>query len=249
MAQTSKIEWTEVTWNPVTGCTKTSPGCKFCYAERMAKRLRAMGQPRYRNGFDVTLQPDLLEVPLSWKKPRVIFVNSMSDLFHPAVRTDYIVRCLEVMQAAKQHTFQVLTKRPERVNAAVRKFLWPSNVWLGTSIEMRDYTWRVSELTRVPAQVRFLSIEPLLGPISRLPLRGVDWVIVGGESGPGARPMKPEWVTSIRDRCVTSDVPFFFKQWGGVRKSETGRTLDGRTWDEMPRLTGGDHDQAARSVA
>lgn len=250
MAQNSSIEWTEATWNPVTGCTKISPGCKFCYADRMAKRLQAMGQRRYRNGFEMTLQPDIVDLPLRWKKPRVIFVNSMSDLFHEDVPQQYIARCFAVMSEASQHTFQVLTKRPTRVAQMAKKLPWPSNVWMGTSVENADYVWRIHELRRVPAQVRFLSVEPLLGPISRLPLSGIDWVIVGGESGPGSRPMKKEWVVQIRDRCLHYNVPFFFKQWGGPNKKRTGRELDGRTWDFMPTQFGvGSGTQAARSVA
>ena len=238
MAQKSSIEWTEATWNPVTGCTKVSPGCKFCYAERMAKRLQAMGQKRYRNAFKLTLQPDALETPLRWKKPRVIFVNSMSDLFHKDVPLDYIQRCFEVMEQASQHTFQVLTKRPERVVELADKLPWPDNVWMGTSVENKDYVWRIHELRKVPAKIRFLSVEPLLGPIPNLPVKDIQWVIVGGESGPGARPMQPEWVIQIRDRCQRFDVPFFFKQWGGVNKKRTGRKLDGQTWDGMPTLLG-----------
>ena len=234
MAQNSSIEWTEATWNPVTGCTKISPGCKFCYAERMAMRLKAMGQPRYRNGFKVTLQDDLVELPLKWREPRMIFVNSMSDLFHPDIRVDFIQRCFETMRKASQHTFQILTKRPERVVELASDLPWPSNVWMGTSVESADYTWRIHELQRVPAKVRFLSVEPLLGPIPQLPVRGIAWVIVGGESGPGARPMDADWVRQIRDRCLRYNVPFFFKQWGGVQKSRSGRILDGRTWDEFP---------------
>ena len=234
MAQNSSIEWTEATWNPVTGCTKVSPGCKFCYAERMALRLKAMGQPRYRNGFQVTLQDDLVELPLKWREPRVIFVNSMSDMFHRDIPVEFIQRCFETMRKASQHTFQILTKRPERVVELASDLPWPSNVWMGTSVESADYTWRVHELQRVPAKVRFLSVEPLLGPIPQLPVRGIAWVIVGGESGPGARPMDAAWVRQIRDRCIRYSVPFFFKQWGGVQKSRTGRILDGRTWDEFP---------------
>ena len=234
MAQNSTIEWTEATWNPVTGCTKVSPGCKFCYAERMALRLKAMGQPRYRDGFKVTLQDDLVELPLKWRQPRTIFVNSMSDLFHRDIPTEFIQRCFETMRKASQHTFQVLTKRPERVLELAADLPWPSNVWMGTSVENADYVWRIHELQQVPAAVRFLSVEPLLGPIPRLPVSKIHWVIVGGESGPGAREMKPEWVQQIRDRCQRYEVPFFFKQWGGVKKSQTGRILDGRTWDEYP---------------
>jgi protein gp37 len=234
MAQASTIEWTEATWNPVTGCTKISPGCKFCYAERMAHRLQAMGQSRYRNAFRLTLQPDALEAPLHWKAPRVIFVNSMSDLFHKDVPLDFIQRCFQVMDKASQHTFQVLTKRPERVAELCGRLPWPSNVWMGTSIESADYLHRTKSLRDVPAQVRFLSLEPLLGPLPRLRLSGIHWVIAGGESGPGARPMDAAWVRQIRDQCVAKRVPFFFKQWGGTNKKRTGRALDGRTWDEMP---------------
>lgn len=234
MAQASTIEWTEATWNPVTGCTKISPGCKFCYAERMAHRLQAMGQDRYRNAFKLTLQPDALETPLNWRKPRVIFVNSMSDLFHKDVPFEYIKRCFSVMEEASQHTFQILTKRPERVAEIANELPWPDNVWMGTSVENKDYLWRVDSLRDVPAKTRFLSVEPLLGPIPRLALRKIHWVIVGGESGPGSRPMKIEWVRQIRDQCIAKAVPFFFKQWGGTNKKRTGRSLDGRTWDEMP---------------
>jgi protein gp37 len=251
MAQDSTIEWTEATWNPVTGCTKISPGCKFCYAERMAKRLQAMGQERYRNGFRLTLQPDALEIPLRWKRPRMIFVNSMSDLFHVNVPLEYIQQCFAVMQEARQHTFQILTKRAERVAELALSLPWPDNVWMGTSVENADYTWRIRELIKVPARIRFLSVEPLLGPIPRLPLTGIHWVIVGGESGPGARPMSEDWVLKIRDRCRTFRVPFFFKQWGGLNKKRTGRILEGRTWDDMPTGLGVTSGQTkkARSVA
>lgn len=238
MSDNSKIEWTEATWNPVTGCTKISPGCKFCYAERMAKRLQAMGKERYRNAFKLTLQPDVLEIPLKWKKPKMIFVNSMSDLFHKDVPTEFIQQCFEVMTTASHHTFQVLTKRPERVAHISEVLSWPTNVWMGTSVENIDYVSRIDWLREVPAKTRFLSIEPLLGPISSLNLNGIDWAIVGGESGPGARPMKEEWVLEIRDQCVEQGVPFFFKQWGGTNKKKTGRTLEGRTWDEMPVTAG-----------
>ena len=240
MAQTSAIEWTEATWNPVTGCTKVSPGCRFCYAERMSKRLRAMGTDRYRDGFKLTLQPDLLDVPLRWRKPRVIFVNSMSDLFHPDVPDEFIRRVFAVMAEAGRHTFQVLTKRPERVAGLRRELPWPPNVWIGTSVESAAYGWRsgtIGELAE--AAVRFLSVEPLLGPVPNLPLGGIDWVIAGGESGPRARPMEAAWVRDVRDRCAAAGVPFFFKQWGGVNKKRTGRVLDGRTWDEMPAPAAG----------
>ena len=237
MAQGSRIEWTDATWNPVTGCTKISAGCKHCYAERMALRLRAMGTHQYRNGFDLTLQPEMLEVPLRWRRPRRVFVNSMSDLFHKDVPLDYIQRVFEVMERCPQHSFQVLTKRPELAAAHAAHLPWPRNVWLGTSLENALVLHRVAALASIPAAVRFLSIEPLLGPLPRIPLSGIDWVIVGGESGPGAREMKPEWVRQVREQCVAHAVPFFFKQWGGVNKKKTGRTLDGRTWDEMPTLS------------
>lgn len=235
MAQLSLIEWTDATWNPVTGCTKISPGCKHCYAERMAKRLASMGQPRYRNGFQLTLQPDVVDQPLSWKKPRLVFVNSMSDLFHDAVPLSYLQRVFQVMAEARWHVFQVLTKRSERLAEIANRLVWPSNVWMGVSVESEDYTYRIDDLSGIPAAVKFLSVEPLLGPIKSLSLENIDWVIVGGESGPHARPIDPNWVRSIRNDCVTEGVPFFFKQWGGTRKSTTGRVLDGRTWDELPR--------------
>lgn len=235
MAQNSSIEWTEATWNPVTGCTKISPGCKFCYAERMAKRLKLMGQERYRDGFKVTLQPDVVEAPLRWRKPRVIFVNSMSDLFHKSVPDEFIADCFDVMRRCPQHTFQVLTKRATRLAQIADQLPWPDNVWMGVSVENADYTWRIGELRKAEAAVRFLSVEPLLGPIDDLPLDDIHWVIVGGESGPGCRPMEKDWVTSIRDQCIAADVPFFFKQWGGVNKKRTGRKLNGRTWNGMPR--------------
>ena len=235
MAQNSAIEWTQATWNPVTGCTKISPGCKHCYADRMARRLQAMGLPQYRHGFRLTLQPEALAIPLRWRKPRVVFVNSMSDLFHPDVPLGFIRRVFDVCGRASQHTFQILTKRPEIAARFAADLPWPDNVWMGTSVENALYTHRIKTLQTIPARVRFLSLEPLLGPIPRLPLRAIDWVIVGGESGPGARLMHPAWVRPIRDRCRARSVPFFFKQWGGPNKKKTGRDLDGRTWDEMPR--------------
>lgn len=235
MAQQSTIEWTDATWNPVTGCTKISPGCKHCYAHRMARRLHAMGNPRYKNDFKVTLHDDLIELPLRWKRPRRIFVNSMSDIFHPQVSEKFILEVFDVMGRAHWHTFQVLTKRADRLASLSPSLPWPENVWIGVSVENSKYTVRIRDLVRVPAAVRFLSVEPLLGPIPRLPLRGVDWVIVGGESGPKARPCNAEWVQKIRDRCIGRGIPFFFKQWGGTRKKVTGRILDGRTWNEMPK--------------
>ena len=229
----TKIEWTEATWNPVTGCTKISEGCRNCYAEKMAKRLQAMGVKRYRNGFQLTLHPDLIDVPLQWKKPRKIFVNSMSDLFHSEVPDEFILKVFETMNRAPQHIFQVLTKRPERVAAMAHQLNWSSNIWMGTSVESMRVVERVDHLRKVPARIRFLSCEPLLGPL-QLNLDGIHWVIVGGESGPGARPLDGEWVRGIRDQCIRKGVAFFFKQWGGVHKHRTGRILDGRTWDEMP---------------
>lgn len=236
MAQKSAIEWTEATWNPVTGCTKISPGCAHCYADRMARRLKAMGVSRYRNGFDVTVQPDILFLPLKWRKPRVIFVNSMSDLFHELVPARYVAQVFEVMREAYWHTFQVLTKRTKRLVELAPDLPWPCNVWMGTSVESPRYTWRISDLVSVPAAVRFLSVEPLLSPIRNLTLAGIDWVIVGGESGPRCRPVAADWVRGIRDECAAAGVAFFFKQWGGTRKSATGRLLDGRFWNEIPRV-------------
>lgn len=236
MGDHTGIEWTDATWNPVTGCTKVSPGCKHCYAERLAVRLRAMGNPRYRRGFAVTLQPDLLSLPLRWRQPRRIFVNSMSDLFHEAVPGDYVRRVFDVMEQADWHIFQILTKRSERLMSLADRLPWPPHVWQGVSVENARYTWRIAHLRRVPAAVRFLSIEPLLGPIPDLPLDGIHWVIVGGESGGGHREMAVEWVREIRDQCVAAGVPFFFKQWGGRTPKAGGRILDGRTWDEMPPI-------------
>ncbi len=234
MAIRSAIEWTESTWNPVTGCSKISPGCKHCYAERMAKRLQAMGNPSYVNGFEVTLHPRLLDRPLQWKKPQKIFVNSMSDLFHEAVPFDFIQQIFAVMREASWHQFQILTKRSERLRALDADIDWPENVWMGVSVENRDYVERIDHLRQTGARVKFLSLEPLLGPLPGLNLDGIDWVIVGGESGPGARPIAEAWVVEIRDQCLAAAVPFFFKQWGGVRKKQTGRVLQGQTWDQMP---------------
>ncbi len=224
-----------MTWNPVTGCTKVSQGCKHCYAERMATRLHAMGSDRYKNGFEPTLHADLIDLPKRWKKPRVIFVNSMSDLFQEEVPDDFIRRVFATMGACSQHTFQILTKRSERLRRLGRMLAWTPNIWIGVSVEDARSTHRITDLTRVAAQVRFLSCEPLLGPLENLPLRDIHWVIVGGESGPGARPMNPEWVESIHRQCRLSEVPFFFKQCG-VRKDIAGRELHGRTYDEMPLM-------------
>ena len=236
MALGSSIEWTEATWNPLTGCTKVSPGCKHCYAERMAKRLQGMGHPSYENGFRLTLHERLLTLPLEWKRPRTIFVNSMSDLFHRDVPVEFIERVFDTMTQAPQHRFQVLTKRPERAAELSPSLPWPRNVWLGTSVETSKYFGRIDELRNCQAQVRFLSLEPLLGPMTGIELEAIDWVIVGGESGPGARPMDPAWVVEIRDTCLANNVSFFFKQWGGVQKKRAGRLLEGRTWDQMPTL-------------
>ncbi|HVA93597.1 MAG TPA: phage Gp37/Gp68 family protein [Candidatus Dormibacteraeota bacterium] len=234
MATNSHIEWTDATWNPVTGCTKVSPGCKHCYAERLSNRLKAMGQANYRNGFEVTLQPQMLELPLRWKAPKRIFVNSMSDLFHENVPTNYIEQVFDVMRRAHWHQYQILTKRSERVLDLNKQLAWMPQIWMGVSVENEDYAERIDHLRKTDAHVKFLSLEPLLGPLHKLNLRDIDWAIVGGESGPGARSADPEWVTEIRDQCVKVGVPFFFKQWGGVQKNKAGRTLQGRTWDEMP---------------
>lgn len=249
MAQGSGIEWTEATWNPVAGCTPVSPGCLNCYAARMALRLATINPgvankyrataKRAKNGRPVfsgviNLDEPSLDLPRRWRKGRLIFVNSMSDVFHEGVPDEYIARIFRVMNECPQHQFQVLTKRPERAAAIASKLEWTENIWMGTSVESMMYTHRIDSLREVPANVRFLSCEPLLGPIPKLPLKGIHWVIVGGESGPGARPMDEAWVTQIRDRCRELEVPFFFKQWGGVQKSKTGRMLDGVTWSEMP---------------
>jgi len=234
MADKSAIEWTEATWNPTTGCTKISLGCKNCYAERLALRLQAMGNPKYANGFQLTLHEDALDIPLRWKKPRKIFVNSMSDLFHEDIPLDFIRRVFQTMQQADWHIFQILTKRAERLAELAPQLPWPPHIWIGVTVEEQRYTYRIDLLRTVPAAVRFLSLEPLLGPLPNLNLEGIHWVIVGGESGPGARPMRPEWATDIRDQCLAAGVPFFFKQWGGVHKKRAGRLLEGRTWDQMP---------------
>ena len=235
MATMSSIEWTDATWNPVTGCTKVSPGCKHCYAEVMARRLQAMGQHRYRNEFRVTLQEDALEVPLRWRAPRTIFVNSMSDLFHDEIPDAYIARVFDVMLRAERHTFQVLTKRSERLAELAPRLPWPDNVWVGVSVEDRRRGYRVSDLVTVDAAVRFLSVEPLLEAIPDLPLAGIQWVIVGGESGRSPRPMQEAWALDIRDQCEAAGVAFFFKQWGGTNKKRAGRELDGKIHDAMPR--------------
>ncbi|HEV3330885.1 MAG TPA: phage Gp37/Gp68 family protein [Bryobacteraceae bacterium] len=236
MAANSPIEWTDATWNPVTGCDKISPGCKHCYAERMANRLKAARNPNYQNGFELTLQPQMLARPLEWKKPKNIFVNSMSDLFHDEVPFDYIRQVFDVMNRASWHQYQVLTKRAERVHELSPHLKWAPHIWMGVSVESEKYVDRIDHLRQTGAHVKFLSLEPLLGPLEKLDLRGIDWAIVGGESGPGARPVDPSWVTDIRDQCVQARVAFFFKQWGGVNKKRTGRELEGRTWDQKPVL-------------
>lgn len=238
MSTKSTIEWTESTWNPVSGCTKISIGCFNCYAERMAKRLQAMGQRRYRNGFRVTLHPEALDKPYRWKKSRVVFVNSMSDLFHEKVPFEFIQRLFGVMNENRRHTFQILTKRPERLCELAPELNWTDNIWMGVTIENNDYVWRADDLRMVGAYVRFISLEPLLGPVPDLELDGIDWVIVGGESGPGARPMLQQWVLDIKEKCQREKKSFFFKQWGGVNKKKAGRLLEGRTWDEYPRMVG-----------
>lgn len=234
MAQHSKIEWTESTWNPVTGCTKISAGCLNCYAERMAKRLKAIGNENYVNGFQVALHPEILNRPLSWKTPQTIFVNSMSDLFHENIPDDFICSIFDVMKKASWHRFQVLTKRSQRLFEMNELLEWPQNVWMGVTVERSDYLYRIDHLRQTGAKTKFLSLEPLLGEINDIDLTNIDWVIVGGESGPNARPIAAEWVRDLRNQCLAAEVPFFFKQWGGVNKKKTGRLLDNRTWEQMP---------------
>jgi len=236
MSTNSAIEWAEATWNPVTGCTKVSVGCKNCYAERMANRLQAMGQPHYTHGFKVRTHENALSLPLKWKKPRTIFVNSMSDLFHGDVSTSFIFEVFQIMKKQSQHIFQVLTKRSKNLLKLGYMLPWPENVWMGVTVENSDFIGRIGDLRATPAKIKFLSLEPLLGPIPNMDLSDIDWVVVGGESGPRARPMNSEWVKDIRDQCLDAEVPFFFKQWGGVNKKKAGRLLDGHTWDEMPNL-------------
>jgi protein gp37 len=236
MAENSSIEWTETTWNPVTGCTKVSLGCDNCYAERMARRLKAMGVDNYRNGFECTMHEHMLEIPLTWSSPRTVFVNSMSDLFHQDVTKDFIFDVFGVMNLASTHQFQVLTKRPGRVKALNDRLHWAPNIWMGVSVETEEFMFRIDRLRQCGAQVKFLSLEPLLGPLPNLNLKGIDWVIVGGESGPGARPMEKGWVLDIHDQCKEQGVPFFFKQWGGVNKKKTGRRLQGKVYNEMPHV-------------
>ena len=234
MSEQTGIEWTDSTWNPVTGCHKISPGCKNCYAARLAPRLKAMGNPRYENGFEVTLHHDLISLPKKWAKPRRIFVNSMSDLFHTEVPIDFIQEVFATMEESEMHTFQLLTKRPERALELADSLTWPTNLWMGVSVENPDYLHRADVLKEIPAQVRFLSLEPLLAPLPSMNLTGIHWVITGGESGPGAKPIEAGWVEDIRDQCQEQEIPFFFKQWGGTNKKRAGRILAGRTWDEFP---------------
>ncbi len=234
MSSQSNIEWTDFTWNPVTGCTKISHGCKHCYAERMAKRLQKMGAEKYRDGFAVAVHKSTLAEPPTWKRPRLVFVNSMSDLFHQAVPGKFIENVFEVMNQTPQHTYQVLTKRPNRVIRLNKRLPWASNIWFGVSIESERWLGRLPLLKQSKAHVKFLSLEPLLGPLPNMDLSGIDWVIVGGESGPGARPIEADWVRDIRDQCLHNSVPFFFKQWGGIFKKKTGRTLDDQVWNQMP---------------
>jgi len=234
MAGKTSIEWTECSWNPVTGCSKVSPGCNNCYAERMARRFQAMGQPKYLNGFALTLHEDSLKIPFNWKRPSIIFVNSMSDLFHEEVPLSFIKKIFDVMCRSPHHIFQVLTKRSERLAKLSAKLSWSPNIWMGVSIENSDYTYRINNLKKTGAKVKFLSLEPLLGLIPVLKLAGIDWVIVGGESGPKARKMKKDWVIRIKNQCLDAAVPFFFKQWGGTNKKKAGRILEGRYWNAMP---------------
>ena len=238
MGQNSSIEWIDATWNCLTGCTKISPGCKNCYAERMSHRLMLMGQHNYRNDFQLTLHEHMLERPLRWKTPQRIFVNSMSDLYHKDVPFDFIERVFDVMRRAHWHTFKILTKRAERLEELSPRIDWPDNVWQGVSVENADYTFRIDHLRRTGAKTKFLSIEPLLGPLPGMNLSGIDWAIVGGESGPGARPMHADWVRDVQRQCRESGTAFFFKQWGGTNKKKSGRELDGRTFEEFPIALG-----------
>lgn len=231
--RTTKIEWTESTWNPVTGCSKMSLGCQNCYAEKMAKRLKAMGQANYKNGFKLTLHPDVLEYPLKWKKSKIIFVNSMSDLFHEDIHISYIQKIFTIMNNTPQHTYQVLTKRSERLVEIANELKWTDNIWMGVTIEHQQYAYRAEQLKLIPAKTKFLSLEPLLSDIF-IEYRGIDWVIVGGESGINSRPILEDWVINIKNQCDECQVPFFFKQWGGFNKKKAGRLLFGKTWDAMP---------------
>ena len=233
---TSKIEWTDETWNPTTGCTKVSAGCKHCYAERIAERLQSMNSPRYVKGFNLALHDDLIDKPRHWRKGRMIFVNSMSDLFHKSVPSEFIERVFNTMNECPQHIFQVLTKRSDRARKFSERVQWSDNIWMGVSVENKNFYHRIADLVEIPARVRFLSCESLLAPLDDLPLDDIHWCIVGGESGPKARPMEASWVRSIKSQCRSAEVPFFFKQWGGVNKKKTGRLLDGKEYDELPFL-------------
>ena len=235
MAQSS-IEWTEMTWNPTTGCTKISAGCKFCYAEVMSKRLKAMGVDKYKDGFKVRIHPETLNIPYTWKSSKVVFVNSMSDLFHEDIPLDFIKQVFHVMNDNPQHVFQVLTKRADRLFELHRHLKWTHNIWMGVSVEDNRVIERIDYLRKTKAKVKFLSLEPLIGALANLNLKKIDWVIIGGESGHKPRPMKPEWVIDIQEQCEKAEVAFFFKQWGGRNKKATGRLLNGRTYDEMPEI-------------
>lgn len=232
---TSRIEWTNATWNPITGCRKVSAGCELCYAERLSKRLCAMGISKYARGFEVVLHEDVLQIPLLWKKPRLVFTNSMSDLFHEEVPFSFILEIFSVMAKASWHQYQILTKRSERLLELDSQITWFNNIWMGVSVEEAKYSYRIEHLKRTKSIIKFISFEPLLGPVSDINLSDIDWVIVGGESGPGARLMKEEWVIDIRDQCIRQNIPFFFKQWGGNNKRKAGRLLDGKEWNEFPK--------------
>ena len=230
----SKIEWTEMTWNPTTGCSKISSGCKNCYAETMSFRLKSMGNQKYKNGFELTLHPDTLSIPYTWRKPRIVFVNSMSDLLHEDIPLEYVQKVFKVMNECPQHIFQVLTKRTDMLNEIHSGLKWTDNIWMGVTVEEKEYDSRIQILNEVNSSVKFLSIEPMIGPTPDLDLSNIDWVIVGGESGPGARPIQKEWVEDVLSQCEKSETPFFFKQWGGVNKKKNGRLLNGKTYDGMP---------------
>jgi len=234
MSQNSKIEWTNSSWNPTTGCTKISNGCTNCYAERLCKRLKSMGNPNYANGFTLTLHPQMLNLPYSWKKSQMIFVNSMSDLLHEDVPIDFIENVVDVMKGANWHQYQILTKRAERLVEVSKVVHWPDNAWIGVTVENNDFLYRLDLLNQINAKIKFISFEPLIGPVSKADLSKINWVIVGGESGPKARKIEKEWILSIRDMCIDQKVPFFFKQWGGVNKKKNGRILEGKIWNEMP---------------
>jgi protein gp37 len=247
MADRSAIEWTEATWNPTTGCDRISRGCDSCYALTLAKRLKAMGSPKYQTdghprtsgpGFGVAVHEDVLDTPHRWRQPRTVFVNSMSDLFHARVPATFVARVFEVMTATPRHTYQVLTKRATRLARLAPALPWTPNIWMGVSVEDESQADRIDQLRKVPAAVRFVSAEPLLGPLDQTDFTGIDWVIAGGESGPHYRPADPLWIRGLRDACIATDVPFFFKQWGGRNPKAKGRVLDGRTWDDLPRVAG-----------